>query len=165
MRTLSMYEPQGPHWGGAGLHVAEPPISSENAGPPSRAGAAFGGGGGGLGDGGGGSACCGTACCGFREQSLGSAAVARGVEPPSVGGLVVEHGVALGLVEVGHDLWGREVLVGGAARQPEVLLQRPSIASVLEQVDDQLLEGRAARLVRGALQSYQLSNLLFFWHQ
>ena len=119
-------------------------------------------GGGGLGDGGGG-----PTCCGFREHSLGSAAVARGVEPPSVGGLVVEHGVALGLVEVGHDLWGREVLVGGAARQPEVLraiveaLQRPSIASVLEQVDDQLLEGRAARIVRGALQSYQLSNVLF----
>ena len=117
MRTLSMYEPRGPHWGGAGLHVPEPPISSESAGPPSRVGAAFGGGGGGLGDGGGG-----PTCCGFREQSLGSAAVARGVEPPSVGGLVVEHGVALGLVEVGHDLWGRvEVLVGGAARQPEVL--------------------------------------------
>ena len=82
MRTLSMYEPQGPHWGGAGLHVAEPPISSEKEGPPSRAGADFGGGGlggGGLGDGGGG-----PTCCGFREYSLGSAAVARGVEPPSV---------------------------------------------------------------------------------
>ena len=84
MRTLSMYEPQGPHWGGAGLHVAEPPISSENAGPLSRAGAAFGG-----------AAVGGPTCCGFRELSLGSAAVARGVEPPSVGGLVVEHGVAL----------------------------------------------------------------------
>ena len=86
MRTLSMHEPQGPHWGGAGLHVAEPPISSEKVGPPSgkegppsRVGAAFGGGGGGLGDGGGG-----PTCCGFREHSLGSAAVARGVEPPSV---------------------------------------------------------------------------------
>ena len=50
------------------LHVLEPPISSEDGGPPSRAGAAFGG----------------PACCGFRVQSLGSAAVARGVEPPSV---------------------------------------------------------------------------------
>ena len=48
---------------------------------------------------------------------------------------MVEHGVArIPLVEVGHDVWRREVLVGGAARQPEVLraiveaLQRPSIA-------------------------------------
>ena len=73
MRTLSMYEPRGPHWGGAGLHVPEPPISSEKAGPPSRAGAAFGG-----------AAVGGPTCCGFRELSLGSAAVARGVEPPSV---------------------------------------------------------------------------------
>ena len=130
MRTLSMYVPRGPHWGGAGLHVPEPPISSEIAGPPSRVGAAFGGGGGGLGDGGGG-----PTCCGFREHSLGSAAVARGVEPPSVRGSVVEHGVAvLFLVELGHDSWRREVLDSGAARQPEVLraiveaLQRPSIA-------------------------------------
>jgi len=133
MRTLSMYEPQGPHWGGAGLHVAEPPISSEQA--PSRAGAAFGGGGGGLGGGGLGDGGGGPTCCGFREHSLGSAAVARGVEPPSVRGSVVEHGVAvIFLVELGHGSWRREVLDSGAARQPEVLraiveaLQRPSIA-------------------------------------
>ena len=51
MRT--MYEPRA-SLGRQGLHVLEPPISSENAGPHSRAGSAFGDGGSGLGDGGGG---------------------------------------------------------------------------------------------------------------
>ena len=121
----------GEEGGGAGGEGANGEGGSGKGGGGDGGGVGVGDGGGG--DSGGGSG--GPTCCGFREHPLGSAAVARGVEPPSVRGSVVEHGVAvIFLVELGHGSWRREVLDSGAARQPEVLraiveaLQRPSIA-------------------------------------